>query len=77
MSYKYICPKIQVDFYRFGGAFTDAAGINIAHLSTEAQESLIRAYYSGQGKISKNTFSKNTKESLIKAFYSEQGEITE
>jgi len=33
----------------FGGAFTDAAGINIAHLTSEAQESLIRAYYSEQG----------------------------
>merc|ERR1712223_793295 len=33
----------------FGGAFTDAAGINIAHLSSAAQESLIRAYYSDQG----------------------------
>ena len=37
--------------HRFGGAFTDAAGINIAHLSSEAQESLIRAYYSDQGGI--------------------------
>jgi len=33
----------------FGGAFTDAAGINIAKLSTEAQEKLIQAYYSEVG----------------------------
>ena len=36
---------------RFGGAFTDAAGININHLSAEAQERLIRAYYSEQGGV--------------------------
>ena len=43
--------EIFDDFFRFGGAFTDAAGINIAHLSPEAQESLIRAYYSDQGDV--------------------------
>ena len=33
----------------FGGAFTDAAGINIALLSEEVQEQLIKAYYSPVG----------------------------
>lgn len=33
----------------FGGAFTDAAGINIAKLSPEAQLNLIRSYYSPTG----------------------------
>lgn len=30
--------------YGFGGAFTDAAGINIFNLSTKAQEKLIKYY---------------------------------
>ena len=33
----------------FGGAFTDAAGINIAHLSNKTQETLVKAYYGEQG----------------------------
>ena len=33
----------------FGGAFTDAAGINIANLSPEAQLNLIKAYYGPTG----------------------------
>merc|ERR1719495_1050525 len=33
----------------FGGAFTDAAGINIAKLSEEAQNNLIKSYYSPSG----------------------------
>ncbi|KAJ8304057.1 hypothetical protein KUTeg_017640, partial [Tegillarca granosa] len=33
----------------FGGAFTDAAGINIASLSIEAQKKLIASYYSTDG----------------------------
>jgi len=33
----------------FGGAFTDAAGINIAKLSEEAQRNLISSYYSPEG----------------------------
>ena len=33
----------------FGGAFTDAAGINIAKLSEEAQRNLIKSYYSPTG----------------------------
>ncbi|XP_063434087.1 lysosomal acid glucosylceramidase-like [Mytilus trossulus] len=33
----------------FGGAFTDAAGINIASLSSEAQENLLKSYYSPEG----------------------------
>jgi len=33
----------------FGGAFTDAAGINIAQLSVVAQERLMRSYYSSEG----------------------------
>ena len=33
----------------FGGAFTDAAGINIAKLSEEAQQNLISSYYSPEG----------------------------
>ena len=45
------CTQLPTGNFRFGGAFTDAAGINIAHLSSEAQESLIRAYYSDQGGI--------------------------
>ncbi|CAL1536498.1 unnamed protein product [Lymnaea stagnalis] len=33
----------------FGGAFTDAAGINIAKLPSEAQDKLINSYYSKDG----------------------------
>ena len=33
----------------FGGAFTDAAGINIASLSKGAQENLLKSYYSPDG----------------------------
>ncbi|XP_002122773.2 lysosomal acid glucosylceramidase-like [Ciona intestinalis] len=33
----------------FGGAFTDAAGINIASLSSEAQNYFLRSYFSDQG----------------------------
>lgn len=33
----------------FGGAFTDAAGINIAQLPAAAQEKLLRAYFSSDG----------------------------
>lgn len=33
----------------FGGAFTDAAGINILSLSKPAQENLLRSYYSKNG----------------------------
>ena len=33
----------------FGGAFTDAAGINIAKLTEEAQRNLIKSYYSPSG----------------------------
>ena len=35
--------------FGFGGAFTDAAGINIAKLSSEAQRLLIQSYYSEVG----------------------------
>lgn len=35
----------------FGGAFTDAAGINIARLSSGAQENLIRSYFGTEGKL--------------------------
>lgn len=35
----------------FGGAFTDAAGINIMSLSTATQQNLLSSYYSKQGKI--------------------------
>ena len=35
--------------FGFGGAFTDAAGINIAKLSEEAQNNLIKSYYSPSG----------------------------
>jgi len=35
--------------YGFGGAFTDAAGINIAKLSFESQQNLIKSYYSEEG----------------------------
>lgn len=35
----------------FGGAFTDAAGINIASLPEGAQKNLMAAYFSAQGKI--------------------------
>jgi len=35
--------------FGFGGAFTDAAGINIAKLSEAAQENLVRSYYSDAG----------------------------
>lgn len=38
----------------FGGAFTDAAGINIASLPTGAQENLIRSYFSPEGGIKYN-----------------------
>lgn len=34
----------------FGGAFTDAAGINIAALPADAQDHLINSYYSKDGK---------------------------
>lgn len=33
----------------FGGAFTDAAGINILSLDEEAAENLLKSYYSPQG----------------------------
>uniref|UniRef100_A0A914E1J5 Glucosylceramidase n=1 Tax=Acrobeloides nanus TaxID=290746 RepID=A0A914E1J5_9BILA len=33
----------------FGGAFTDAAGINLAKLSPGAQQNLIRSYYGPEG----------------------------
>lgn len=33
----------------FGGAFTDAAGINIASLPSDAQDQLINAYYGDHG----------------------------
>lgn len=33
----------------FGGAFTDAAGINIASLSPSAQDNLINSYFSPDG----------------------------
>lgn len=33
----------------FGGAFTDASGINIAQLPEAAQEKLLRAYFSTDG----------------------------
>lgn len=35
----------------FGGAFTDAAGINIASLPLAAQENLLQSYYSTEGNI--------------------------
>ena len=35
----------------FGGAFTDAAGINIASLSSGAQDRLLRSYFSQQGEL--------------------------
>ena len=33
----------------FGGAFTDSAGINIASLSPESQDTLIRSYFAPEG----------------------------
>lgn len=33
----------------WGGSFTDAAGINIASLSSPAQDKLLRSYYAGTG----------------------------
>ena len=33
----------------FGGAFTDAAGINIATLSEDSQDTLIRSYFAPDG----------------------------
>ena len=33
----------------FGGAFTDAAGINIRNLSEGAQENLLQSYFSSAG----------------------------
>ena len=35
----------------FGGAFTDAAGINIAKLSSGAQQNLISAYFGPEGEL--------------------------
>lgn len=35
----------------FGGAFTDATGINILSLSQESQEHLLRSYFSPDGKM--------------------------
>ena len=35
--------------FGFGGAFTDAAGINIASLSEETQTKLLESYYSPRG----------------------------
>ena len=35
----------------FGGAFTDAAGINIAKLSSGAQQNLISAYFGPEGDL--------------------------
>ena len=37
------------EIFGFGGAFTDAAGINIAKLSQDAQTKLIESYYSDIG----------------------------
>ena len=34
----------------FGGAFTDAAGVNIAKLSAGAQQNFINAYFGPVGK---------------------------
>jgi len=36
--------------FGFGGAFTDAAGINIARLSSNAQQNLIHAYFGPEGR---------------------------
>jgi len=33
----------------FGGAFTDATGINILSLPTEAQTKLLESYFSNEG----------------------------
>ena len=35
----------------FGGAFTDAAGINIAKLSSGAQQNLISSYFGPEGEL--------------------------
>lgn len=35
----------------FGGAFTDAAGINIHSLSNETQEQLLKSYFSTDGEF--------------------------
>ena len=35
----------------FGGAFTDAAGINIAKLSSGAQKNLISSYFGPEGEV--------------------------
>lgn len=35
----------------FGGAFTDAAGINILNLTAATQLNLLKSYFSPQGKI--------------------------
>ena len=35
--------------FGFGGAFTDSAGLNIATLSAESQETLIRSYFAPEG----------------------------
>ena len=37
------------EIFGFGGAFTDAAGINIAKLSQDAQTKMIESYYSDVG----------------------------
>lgn len=34
----------------FGGAFTDAAGINIAAIPSAAQDLLMRSYFAPEGK---------------------------
>ncbi|KAK7486771.1 hypothetical protein BaRGS_00021918 [Batillaria attramentaria] len=41
--------KTRQSIIGFGGAFTDAAGINIASLPAEAQDKLIRAYFAPEG----------------------------
>ena len=40
----------------FGGAFTDAAGINMAKLSADAQQNFINAYF---GPVGKEHFNQN------------------
>lgn len=37
--------------FGFGGAFTDAAGINIQSLPEQLQEAVLKSYYSDEGTI--------------------------
>ncbi|XP_037563125.1 lysosomal acid glucosylceramidase-like isoform X1 [Dermacentor silvarum] len=41
--------KTYQEIFGFGGAFTDAAGLNLRSLPTKLQNALIMSYYSGQG----------------------------